>query len=197
LEEDSSSLRELSFGSLSTSRILPYSYVGQVRHGAGAFSGFIFKPRVVASAAQGVFDEMTLTQIPGIQWMFQRDREVHEPVPLVPRGVYVFGGCADQRLTEHTQGAPSLASQNLNAAALYFPADAGRGGYSEFLATDLSQRPLASGATLKILSGFPDIAGTSSFNFGKMHATRARSTALGQLSGPSSPPRRSAVRIAC
>jgi phosphodiesterase/alkaline phosphatase D-like protein len=182
LDADSSSLRKLEFDSLSTSRSLPHAYVGQVRTDAGAFSGFVVKPRVVASAAQAVFDEVTLAQIPGIQWLFQRDREIHEATPLVPRGFYVFGGYADQRLADDTPGAPSLAAQNLNAAALYFLADAGRGGFSGFLATEPSLRPLADGSTLKILTGFPDFAGTSSFNFGRMHATRARSTAFGQLS---------------
>ena len=173
LEAPSSSIRFQAFGDLSTARNLPHAYVGQIRNDSGSHSGFVVKPRVVATTAQAVFDEVTLSQIPGMQWMFQRDREVHEPKPQVPRGFYVFGGYAAQREQEGTPGNLSTSAQGLNAAAIYFLGDAGRGGYSGFVATDPSASPLLDLASLKILAGFPVEGGTSTSNFGRMQATRA------------------------
>jgi len=173
LEAPPASTRFLSFAEISTSRNLPHAYVGHLKTDAGHHSGFVVKQRVVATTAQAVFDEVTLAQIPGMQWMFQRDREVHEPRPLVPRGFYVFGGYAAQREADATPGAPSVGSQGLNAAAVYFLGDAGRGGFSGFLATDSSNQPLLDSRSLMILSGYPARGGNSSFNFGRMQATRA------------------------
>lgn len=172
LDVPSDSIRVLSYNSIPTSRNLPHAYVGQLRTDAGSFSGFVVKPRVVATVAQAVFDEVTLSQIPGTQWVFQRVREVHEPTPLVPRGFYAFGGYAAQRESESTPGSLSVNAQGLNAAAIYFLGDAGRGGYSGFLATDPATRPLADAATLKILTGYPVVGGSSTSNFGRMQATR-------------------------
>ena len=136
----------LPFATVSTSRNLPYAYVGQIRSGTGSHSGFVVKPRVVATAAQAVFDEATLPATTGMQWLLQRDRGTYEPDPQVPRGFYVFDGYAAQRSDEKTRRASfPLASQNLNVAALYFAEDAGRGGFSGFLASDADdQRILAS-----------------------------------------------------
>jgi autotransporter-associated beta strand protein len=175
LEVDSSSMRTLDFSSLSTNRNLPHAYVGQIRTDAGSHSGFVVKPRVVATTAQAVFDEVTLSQIPGMQWLFQRDREVHEPKPMVPRGFYVFDGYAAQRETENTPGKLSTTAQGLNAAAIYFPGDAGRGGYSGFLSTSPDNSPLLNSSALKILTGYPVRGGLSTSNFGRMQATRATS----------------------
>jgi hypothetical protein len=173
LDVPSSSMRFLSFSEISTTRNLPHAYVGHLKTDAGYHSGFVVKQRVVATTAQAVFDEVTLSQIPGMQWMFQRDREVHEPKPQVPRGFYVFGGYAAQREVDNTPGSLSLASQALNAAAIYFPGDAGRGGFSGFIATDQSNQPLLNTSSLKILSGYPVRGGNSSSNFGRMQTTRA------------------------
>jgi phosphodiesterase/alkaline phosphatase D-like protein len=173
LEVPTNSIRFLSFGEISTTRNLPHAYVGHLKTDAGYHSGFVVKQRVVATTAQAVFDEVTLSQIPGMQWMFQRDREVHEPKPQVPRGFYVFGGYAAQREADNTPGTLSIASQGLNAAAVYFPGDAGRGGFSGFIATDESNQPLLNTSSLKILSGYPVRGGSSSSNFGRMQTTRA------------------------
>ena len=182
LEVDSSSIRTLAFDSLSTNRTLPHAYVGQIRTDAGSHSGFVVKQRVVATTAQAVFDEVTLSQIPGMQWLFQRDREVHEPKPQVPRGFYVFDGYAAQRETENTPGKLSTTAQGLNAAAIYFSGDAGRGGYSGFLATSPDNSPLLDASTLKILTGYPVRGGLSTSNFGRMQATRATTGAFTPVS---------------
>ncbi|WP_226895457.1 putative Ig domain-containing protein [Luteolibacter marinus] len=172
LAAPSSSIRILSYETISTPRNLPYAYVGQLRSDAGAQSGFVVKPRVVATTAQAVFDEVTLAQIPGMQWVFQRDREVHEDKPKVPRGFYAFDDYAAFRQSEDTPGEPSIAAQGRNAAAIYFLGDAGRGGYSGFLASDSGGSPLLDEDALKILTGFPVEGGNSTSNFGRMQASR-------------------------
>ncbi len=182
LDVPSSSLRVLSYESISTTRNLPYAYVGQVRSDAGSHSGFVVKPRVVATVAQSVFDEVTLSQIPGVQWMFQRDREVHEPKPQVPRGFYVFDGYAAQRESEQTPGSLSIEAQGLNAAALYFLGDAGRGGYSGFLAGDTADSPLLDAAARKVLTAYPVQGGSSTSNFGRMQSTRPATGSFTALS---------------
>ncbi|MEK7952881.1 cadherin-like beta sandwich domain-containing protein [Luteolibacter soli] len=174
-----SSLRELTFDTISTRRNLPYAYVGHLRTDSGSFSGFVVKPRVVATVAQAMFDEVTLSQVPGAQWLFQRSREVHEPVPMVPRGFYVFDGYAAQRASENTPGQPGIASQRYNAAAIYFAGEAGRGGYSGFLSTDGAIQPLVTATTLKTVVGYPFRGSGSADGRAKMNAFRA--TAAGYV----------------
>jgi hypothetical protein len=67
------------FEVVSTSTNLPYGYVGQIRSDAGLASGFVVKPRVVATAAQVVFNDVyssnrTPNYVTGVQWLFQSDR---------------------------------------------------------------------------------------------------------------------------
>lgn len=166
------SIRDLPFSTVSTRRNLPYAYVGQIRNDTGSHSGFAVKTRVVATSAQAVFDEITLSQIPGIQWLHQNDKDIHEPKPLVPRGFYVFDGYAAQRGVESTPGVLSTAAQDLNAAAIYFLEDAGRGGFSGFLPTSESEKPLLSSTTLKTVVGYPVGGGGSINSWGQMKATR-------------------------
>lgn len=173
LDVESGTLRVLSYETISTRRNLPYAYVGQLRNDTGSHSGFVVKKRVVATTAQTVFDEVTLSQIPGVQWLFQQDRDVHEPKPQVPRGFYVFDGYAAQRETENTPGVLSNTAQEFNAAALYFLEDAGRGGFSGFMATDEATAPLGVSGTVKTLVGYPVRGGGSSSNHGRMEATRS------------------------
>ena len=158
------------FTTTSTSRNLPYAYVGQIRSATGSHSGFVVKPRVVATAAQAVFDEATLTATSDMQWLLQRDRGNYEPDSQVPRGFYSFDGYAAQRAAEHTPGVLSLESQNLNVAALYFAEDAGRGGFSGFLASDEGTNPYLQSNALKTLVGYP-VSGIAPVNQGRMHAT--------------------------
>jgi hypothetical protein len=158
------------FATASTSQNLPYAYVGQIRSGTGTHSGFVVKPRVVATAAQAVFDEATLAATSDTQWLLQRDRGTYEPDPQVPRGFYLFDGYAALRASENTPGTLTLASQNLNVAALYFAEDAGRGGFSGFLASDATTNEFLQSAALKTLVGYP-VNGISPANQGRMHAT--------------------------
>ena len=78
---------------------------------SGVGTGFVVKPRVVATAAHVVFDEGTLSYATGTQWLFQRDRGTYEPKPQIPRGFYIFEGYAAQRTAEGTPGESSPQSQ--------------------------------------------------------------------------------------
>ena len=172
MNASATSIRDLPFSTISSRRDLPYAYVGQIRNDSGSFSGFAVKTRVVATAAQALFDEITLSQIPGVQWLHQNDKDIHEPKPLVPRGFYVFDGYAAQRGAENTPGVLSTAAQDLNAAAIYFLEDAGRGGFSGFLPTSSGEQPLLSATTLKTVVGYPVGGGGSTNSWGQMKATR-------------------------
>ncbi len=161
----------LDFATVSTDQSLPYAHIGQIRSDAGLASGFVVKPRVVATAAHVVFDDGSLSFVTGLQWLFQRDRNVHEPVPQVPRGFYVFDGYAALREAENTPGDSSPQSQNLDVATLYFNEDAGRGGsYGGFLASDTLVNEFLISPALKTLAGYP-VDGVSAALRGRMHAT--------------------------
>ena len=99
----------------------------------------------------------------------------------MPRGFYIFEGYAARRRDEATPGVFSLESQNLNVAALYFPEDAGRGGFSGFVATDEENDHLQS-AALKILVGYP-VNGIAPVNVARMHATPPAAVALAPALG--------------
>jgi autotransporter-associated beta strand protein len=172
MNASATSIRDLPFSTISARRDLPYAYVGQIRNDTGSFSGFAVKTRVVATAAQALFDEITLSLIPGVQWLHQNDKDIHEPKPLVPRGFYVFDGYAAQRGAENTPGVLSTAAQDLNAAAIYFLEDVGRGGFSGFLPTSPGEQPLLSATTLKTVVGYPVGGGGSTNSWGQMKATR-------------------------
>ena len=165
------------FAKIATDRQQPYAHVGQVRGVAGTFSGFVVKRRVVATVAQAVFDEATLTIVPNLQWLPQRENGGYGPDPLAPRGCYIFEDYQPQCQTEAAPGALSLESQNLNVAALYFGTDAGRGGYSGFLASDRANNEFLQSSAMKTLIGYPT-KGVSAANQGKMHATAPVSSRL-------------------
>jgi hypothetical protein len=172
----------VSFGTSSSSRDLPYAYVGEFRTDTGTHSGFVVKPRVVATTSEAVFDDATLSIRTGMQWLLQRDRGHYEPRPLVPRGAHVFGGYAARRIEEGTPGLLSITSQNLNVAALYFAEDAGRGGFSGFLASSQDPNEHLESAALKTLIGYPS-TGVSSSNQGRMHASPISSAIFSRVSG--------------
>jgi hypothetical protein len=167
--------RPVPFATVTDERRIPYQTVGQVRSPAGSHSGFAVKGRVVATAAQAVFDEATLTIVPDLQWLLQRDSSAYEPEPLSPRGCYVIDDYAAQRTAEATPGTLAIASLNANVAALYFGVDAGRGGYSGFLADDGADNRYLRAGPFKTLIGYPS-AGVAADKIGRMHAT-AKSTA--------------------
>jgi hypothetical protein len=160
----------LPFVSVSADTTKPYAYSGQIVSDAGASTGFVVKPRVVATAGHVVFDDGTLSAAQGLQWHFQRDAGSYEPTPLYPRGFYIFDGYAAQRTLENTPGTSSPQSQTLDVAALYFVEDAGRGGYGGYLASDLNNNEFLLSGALKMLVGYP-VDGVSVLDQGRMHAT--------------------------
>ena len=165
------------FETVTTDQTKPYAHVGQIRSDIGTSSGFVVKARVVATAGHVVFDDGTLSAVTGLQWLFERHRGTYEPKPQVPRGFYIFDGYAAQRALENTPGTSSPQSQNLDAAAMYFLEDAGRGGYSGFLASDLDNNEFLLSSAQKILVGYP-VDGISPANQGKMFATPAANVTL-------------------
>ncbi len=158
------------FSTSSGSRSFPYAYVGQFRTDAGSQSGFVVKPRVVATTSLAIFNDSTLTRNTGMQWLLQRDSGTYEPNPQVPRGTYVFTGYEAQRTSEGTPGALSMTSQDLNVAALYFADDAGRGGFSGYLASDKQVNEFLQSSVSKTMVGYP-VNGVSEAFHGRMHAT--------------------------
>jgi len=160
----------LAFQTVSTTQTLPYAYVGQIRSDVGSATGFVVNRRVVATAGHVVFDDGTLSYVTGLQWLFQRDAGTFDPVPQIPQGFYVFDGYATQRTAEGTPGQSSVASQNLDVAALYFPADAGRGGYAGYLASDSTDNEFLVSSKLKMVVGYP-VNGIPSAEQGRMFAT--------------------------
>ena len=159
----------LGFESISADEDLPYAYVGQLRSHLGSASGFVVRRRVVATAAHAVFDDGTLEFVTGLNWNFQRHRSTHEPVPQSPRGIYLLSGYADARFGQ-APGEATNESRDLDAAALYFLEDAGRGGASGFLASDAEVNEFLTSSAAKTLVGYP-IDGIPAQNQGRMHAT--------------------------
>lgn len=138
---------------------LPYLYTGQLLSEVGYGSGCVVKKRVVLTAAHTVFNDGTLAfaSPSNVKWFFQRYAGQFEPPTQTPRGWYVLSGYASARTNDvHDLGAgnSSPASQSLDAAALYFFENAGRGGQSGYLVSDPTNQWLTSGA-LMTLVGYP------------------------------------------
>lgn len=160
----------LDFVTVSSNQEMPYAYTGQLRSRHGSGSGFVVKPRVVVTAAHMLWDDGTLSAAEGVQWLFQRDRGSYEPRPQIPRGFYMLGSYAAQRLADNSPGTSSPQSQNLDFAALYFGEDAGRGGACGFLASDAMANEFLLSSAQKVLAGYP-VDGFAALQAGKMHAT--------------------------
>lgn len=160
----------LPFSTVSADMTRPYAYVGQIRSDSGLSSGFVVKPRVVATTARSVWSEATYSAAQGLQWLFQRDAGTHEPKPLIPRGFYTFNAYATQRMVEDSPGDFSPQSQHLDVAALYFSEDAGRGGHGGFLASDLTDNEFLLSSAPKTLVAYP-VEGVALADQGRMHAT--------------------------
>jgi hypothetical protein len=80
----------------------------------------------------------------------------------------VFDGYAAQRAVDATPGESSPAAQDLDAAALYFLGDAGRGGYGGYLVSEVDPNSWLLGSTEKLLVGYP-VTGVPPEDWGKMH----------------------------
>ncbi len=160
----------LAYETVSGDNTKPYAYVGQIRSNVGSSTGFVVKPRVVATAAHVVWDDGTLSTTQGLQWLFQRHRGTHEPEPILPRGFYLFDGYAAQRVIDNSPGDSSPQAQTLDVAAMYFNEDAGRGGYGGFLASDQAANEFVLSSANKMLVGYP-VDGIAATSQGRMHAT--------------------------
>ena len=131
----------------------PYEYVGQVSTDVGTGSGVAVADRVVLTAAHVIFDDATQTYSTGVQWRFELYSGNLEPQPLTPAGGYILSGYAAARV-----GAPSdvgtPASQQQDAAVLFFNQSAGNGGSSGYLVSGTSNQWLLR-ARQKTLIGYP------------------------------------------
>ena len=168
------------FNTLAGDSMQPLGFVGQIFSDSGASTGFVVKPRVVATAGHVVFDDGSLAAVTNLTWLFQREIGVHEPVPVPPRGFYLMSGYAAQRAIDNTPGVSTPASQNLDAAALYFADNAiSRNGYSGYLASDLAENEFLISDRDKMLAGYP-VEGVAQEAIGRMHATPAANVGFGQ-----------------
>ncbi len=153
------------------------AFTGQLRGSSSSGSGFAVAPKVVATAAHVVWDDGSLAAVADLQWLFQRDAGIHEPVPLAPRGFHLMTNYAVQRAVEGTPGTATPASQNLDVAALFFFTEAARGGYSGFLASDLPVNEHLVSSAPKRLTGYP-LENIGSAQRGRLHATPSTVTAF-------------------
>jgi hypothetical protein len=167
------------YSSVVTGTGLPYAYVGQIRSDNGEATGFVVASRVVATAGHVVFDDGTLSYTTGLQWLFQRESGTYEPVPQYPAGSYVLDGYAGERAEEKTPGVSDPQSQDLDAAAMYFLADAGRGGSSGYVASDTAPNEYLLSSSLMTLVGYP-VDGIPSSNQGQIFATPIANIAFSQ-----------------
>jgi hypothetical protein len=160
------------FGQATTNA--PFFYNGQIQSSVGFGSGFVVKPRVVLTAAHVLFDDYSLQYTTLARWFFQRYRDQLEPVPQVPRGWYLFEGYASQRQLDNSPGLSTPDSQNLDAAAVYFLEDAGRGGYGGYLTSDADANEYLLSANNKFLVGYPLGGVTNEADKGKLFSTPAQ-----------------------
>jgi hypothetical protein len=148
----------------------PYLYNGQIETGIGFSSGFVVQQRVVLTAAHALFDDVLLSYVTEVRWFFQRYRDQLEPPPQIPRGWYIFDGYAAQRQVDNSPGISTPASQDLDAAGLFFLEDAGRGGYGGYLSDDAHANQYLLSANNKFLAGYP-LDGVAQADQGKLFTT--------------------------
>ena len=72
------------------------------------------------TAAHVVYDDLLFSFQPvgRVKWFFQRYAGSYEPPPKLPRGWCVFTSYSAQRIADDTPGISSLASEDLDVAAL-------------------------------------------------------------------------------
>ncbi len=133
----------------------PYIYTGQIRTDEGAGSGFVPLDRIVVTAAHVLFDDVTLSYVTGVQWFFQYQRGQFEAPAQIPRGSFVLQGYAAQRAFDNSPGVSSTASQQVDAAALYFYAPTARGGQSGYLGSNAANNPWLTSGEDKFIAGYP------------------------------------------
>jgi len=155
----------------------PYLHSGQIDADGQFGSGVVVGPRTVLTAAHVVFDDQELRYVnsDSLRWFHRRHRDVNEPPPQTPRGCYIFTGYADQRIRDNSPDISSPASQQLDAAVLYFlgtpfgPNLPGAGGYGGYLVSEGQTNWLLT-SNNKMLVGYP-LDGVTPENQGRLHAT--------------------------
>lgn len=152
----------------------PFRFMGQVVTEAGVGSGCVTTKHTVLTAAHVLFDDVSFSWRPRVRWHFQRYRGEFEPAPQTARGQVVLSDYAAQREKDRTERGAHLGegtkhSRPLDAAALYFNAPCGRGGFGGFLSSEGGDDWLGSDAD-KVLAGYP-INPRDPGNWGKPHAT--------------------------
>jgi hypothetical protein len=157
----------------------PYAFTGLIQTDEGLGSGFVPLDRVVVTAAHVLFDDVSLSYVTGVRWFFQYESGQFEAPPQIPAGNFVMEGYASQRAADNSPGVASGASRQLDAAALYFLEEAGRGGQSGYLASNAPGNPWLTGAQDKFLAGYPIVNGTS----GYLYATPSVQDAFQYVAG--------------
>lgn len=151
------------------------SFTGQIQTDSGFGSGFVPLDRIVVTAAHVLFDDGTLSFATGTRWLFQHDGGRFEAPPQIPRGSYVLQGYAAQRAADASPGTSTAASQQLDAAAMYFLEPSARGGQSGYLASNLASNPWLTSVSGgpqrdKFLAGYP-MSGVPAAAKGRLHVT--------------------------
>ena len=159
-----------------------YGFYGQLLTDVGYGSGSVVQTRVVLTAGHLVFNDQTLTYATRLKWFFQRSVGEYEPPTQTARGAYVFSGYAAARTNDNSPGVESPASQNYDVAALYFGAEAGRGGRSGYLVSNAGGVQWLQVQTNSVLVGYP-VATVAEASYGQMYATLAALHPFAPVSG--------------
>lgn len=138
----------------------PYAFNGQLRTDAGFGSGVVVRNNIVLTAAHLVFNDATESYVSSAYWYPQEEIGTNDPEPLSARGFYILTGYAAQRTndlsgTSYGVDVPSLNSENLDVAALYFQMPADNGGYAGYLASDNVPDPWLTKGYNIMLVGYP------------------------------------------
>ncbi len=169
----------------------PYQFCGQIKTELGLGSGFVVDRYSVLTVGHVLFDDLELTNVRDVQWLFQKHRDSHEPAPITPRGWFLFEGYAAQRTTDRQPprnfevNEASPESRNFDVAVMFFDSNRdspGRNGFGGFLISDLEQNEFLTGAASKILAGYP-VRDIPAGDRGKLHATAPGTYAFTRANG--------------
>ena len=157
----------------------PFGYDGQLQSDVGFGSGVAVQSNVVLTAAHLVFDDQTLSYVSQAYWYPQQESGVYQPQPIPARGWYMLSSYAAERTNDLTSGLVGVdqstpQSRNQDVAALYFLPLAAAGGFGGYLPSDATPNPWLTGASLKMLAGYPvdgSVFGDASIVPGQMYQT--------------------------
>jgi hypothetical protein len=150
---------------------LPHAFAGQLLTDAGFASGVVVKKRTVLTAAHAIFRSDSLSYSSQAWWFFQRHSGQYEPLPLASRGAVLFSGYAVAKSNDVVSGLQpgesSATTLSHDLAALFFFADAGRGGYGGFVVTQPGQEWLLAPSS-KLALSYP-VEGVPESDVGMLH----------------------------